>query len=139
MAERGLEDVVFTGPVSDEMLSRYHRSAHIFCSPAIGRESFGMVLAEAMASGLPIVATNIAGHASVVNHGEQGLLVNPRDEAALAAGLRTLIEDRGLRESFAEAAREKVEEYRWERVAQRVMDYYQSASSPSLRGEALVR
>lgn len=133
IAERGVEDVVFTGPVGDDMLPRYHHSAHIFCSPSIGRESFGMVLAEAMAASLPIVATNIEGHASVINHGEQGLLVNPRDEVALEGGLRMLIEDTEFRRRLGAVAREKVEEYRWERVAQRVMNYYQSIPSTFLR------
>ena len=129
MAERGIDDVVFIGRVSDDELPGYHRSADIFCSPAICRESFGLVLLEAMAAGLPVVATNIAGHAGVVTHGEQGLLVPPCDEQALIDAIRTLINDAALRRRLGSTGRQMVEDYRWERVAERVLDYYRSVSA----------
>ena len=128
IGERGIQDVVFTGAVSDEDLPRYYQGADIFCSPATGMESFGIVLIEAMASGTPVVASDIGGFSTVVAHGEQGLLVPPRDEGALRDALRTLIVDASLRRRMGLAGREHVEEYRWERVAARVLDCYARAS-----------
>jgi len=128
VGERSIQDLVIVGAVSDEDLPRYYQAADIFCSPATGRESFGIVLLEAMASSTPIVATDIGGFSSVVTHGEQGLLVEPQSERALVDALRTLIADASLRRRMALAGREHVEEYGWDRVATRVLDVYASAS-----------
>jgi phosphatidylinositol alpha-mannosyltransferase len=124
MSERGIRDVVFTGHIPYNELPRYYRTAHIFCAPATGKESFGIVLIEAMAAGKPIVASRIEGYTSVVTHGFQGLLVPPKDETALADALALLIQNPELREEMGARGKEAVEEYRWERIAQRVMDYY---------------
>ncbi len=121
-----LADVVFVGYVSDDDLPRYYKAADIFCAPAIGKESFGIVLLEAMAASKPIVASNIEGYANLISHGVNGLLVKPKDEKALAAALSQLLEDKALRERMGALGRQQVEDYSWERVAQRVMDYYQS-------------
>lgn len=125
VAEHGLRDVIFAGYVSDEQLPRYHRSAHVFCAPNTGNESQGIILLEAMAAGCPVVASNIGGFAGVVTHGVEGLLVRPKDADALAAALQQLLEDSRLRQTMGERAREAAEQYSWERVAQRVLSYYE--------------
>src|SRR2546423_6892311 len=89
---QGWPDVVFTGYVSDSDLPRYFASAHIYCSPATGGESLGIVLLEAMASGKPIVASNISGYATVVSHGIDGLLTTPRNSEELAIALGHMLE-----------------------------------------------
>lgn len=127
MSERNLQDVVFTGSVSNEDRARYYKSADIYCSPATGNESFGIVLLEAMAAGAPIVASDIEGYAGVVTHGVDGLLVPPKDGAALAAAIERLLADPTLRERLAGNASRTVDEYRWDRVARRVLDHYAAA------------
>ena len=126
MGERNLQDVVFVGRVSDEDKFRYYKSADIFCSPATGRESFGIVLLEAMAAGKPVVASDIEGFSSVLTHGHDGLLVPPKKDDQLAEAIGSLLRDPGLRSRLVANARRSVEEFRWERVAGRVMDYYES-------------
>ena len=129
IAERNLQDVVFLGNVTDEDKARYYKTADIYCSPATGRESFGVVLLEAMAAGAPVVATNIEGYSSVITHDREGLLVPPKDEARLAEALDALLAMPEHRRRLAAQGRASVEQFDWEVVASRVMDYYQSLLS----------
>ena len=121
----GLRDVKFVGYVSSEELPRYYRTAHVFCAPSTGFESFGLVLLEAMAAGTPIVASDIPGYHHVVTHGGEGLLVPPMDEEALADALVQLLRDAPLRARLAARGRLTADKYSWLRVAQSTLDLYQ--------------
>ena len=121
---QGWQDVIFTGYVSDEEKPRYFTSAQVFCAPAIGGESLGIVLLEAMASGTPIVASDIKGYATVVNQGVDGLLVAPRQSDELAGAICHLLENETLRQQFIRAGLVKARDYAWPHVARSVMDYY---------------
>ena len=121
----GIKDVVFVGPVSFNDLPRYYATADIFCAPATGRESFGMVLLEAMALGKPIVASRIEGYASVVTDGREGLLVPPKDVVGLARALEKCLESSDLRREMGEQGLVTAQRYDWPIIAQRVLEYYQ--------------
>jgi len=121
----GQRNVHFVGAPSDEELPRYHRTADIFCSPALGHESQGYVILEAMAGRVPVVASNIEGYASVVTHGVDGLLVRPKDPLELANALTGLVRDERRRQELSEAGRVRVEHYSWPRVTQQVLSYYE--------------
>jgi len=120
-----MQDVVFAGYIADEDLPRYQRTADIYCSPATGNESAGIVLLEAIAAGRPIVASNIEGYASVITHGVEGLLVLPKDAEALSHALVHLLADDALREQMGERGRLRAEEFSWERISQRILSYYE--------------
>ena len=124
MGACSLEDVVFAGKVSYDDLARYYATADIFCSPATGSESFGIVLVEAMAAGKPVIASDIEGYRCIVQDGQQGLLVPRKDAAALANSLARLIENPELARRLAANGRQAVEQYRWQAVAAQVEDYY---------------
>jgi phosphatidylinositol alpha-mannosyltransferase len=121
---RGIRDVEFLGRVSDEEKVRYFASADIYCAPNTGQESFGIVLLEAMAAGVPIVASDIHGFKRVVERNVQGILVEPRNPRALAAALYALARDPELRHDMGEAGRERAPEFSWDRVTERIVDYY---------------
>jgi phosphatidylinositol alpha-mannosyltransferase len=120
-----VSDIEFHSYAPYEALPRYHHSAHLFCAPNTGFESQGLVLLEAMAAGLPVVASNIEGFASVVTHGVEGLLVLPGDEAGLAEAILELLEDEPRRREMAEQARARAQEFSWERVSQQILSYYE--------------
>jgi len=120
-------DVVMAGYVPDSVLPRYYCSADIFCAPATGAESFGIVLLEAMASGLPIVATEIDGYMSVLEPGRDSLTVTPKSWAELSAALVILARDQDLRRRMGAYGLEKAGRYAWEEVASQVLGVYREA------------
>lgn len=116
-------DVHFAGSVNGGRPA-YYASADIYCSPCT-KASFGVVLLEAMASGKPIVASDINGYRLVMEHGKQGLLVPEADTGAFADSLLKLLKDKRLREKMGAAGRRTaVEQFSWDLVARRVEDYY---------------
>jgi phosphatidylinositol alpha-mannosyltransferase len=121
-----LEDVAFVGYASHEDLPRYYKTADVFCAPATGEESFGIVLLEAMAASKPIVASANEGYASVMSQRVEGLLVPPEDGQAIASALISLLGDESLRQEMGARGRLNAEIYSWQNIAQRVMDYYGS-------------
>lgn len=128
MEREQIHGIDFIGFVSREALPRYYASCDIFCAPSIARESFGIVLLEAMASGKPVLATTIPGYASVMANEREGLMVEPRDPSALAVAMVRLLADRELRRSLAARGRETAQHYAWPQVAQRVLDLYERAA-----------
>jgi phosphatidylinositol alpha-mannosyltransferase len=121
---RQIRDVEFLGRISEDAKARYFATADIFCAPSTGQESFGIVLLEAMAAGVPIVASDIHGYKNVVQRDATGLLVEPKNHKQLAAALYSLARDPGLRREMGQAGRERAPEYSWPRVTQQVVDFY---------------
>jgi phosphatidyl-myo-inositol alpha-mannosyltransferase len=121
------ERVLMLGAVPHDRLPPYHAAADVFIGPATGGESFGIVLVEAMAAGLPVVASDIEGWREVVRDGVDGLLVPPSDPQALAAAVRRVLGDADVAGRLARGGRERSERYRWETVAQEIEAAYRDA------------
>lgn len=127
ISEHNLQDVHFIGSVSYHDLPRYYQLADIFCAPAVGKESFGIVLLEAMASGTSIVASNIDGFRSVLHDGIQGVLVQPKDSTALFQALLRLAKHPEERSLMAENGISHVEKYRSDKIATEVLQFYETS------------
>jgi glycogen(starch) synthase len=112
----------------DELERLYGRAAVVACPSH--REGFGVVCAEAMAHGRPVVAADVGGLRDLVVHEETGLLVPPRDVIALRAALERLLSDRGLRRRLGAAARARIAEgFTWARFADDTLRAYDDAIS----------
>ena len=122
-AELGLEDAVkFLGFVADAELPAVYNAADLYVGASrrydLLAEGFGIALVEASACGLAVVAGDSGGVADAVRDGETGILVDPDDPAAVAAGITRLLADDAARRRMGAAGRRAVEtRYNWDRVA----------------------
>jgi len=128
MGRHRVSGVEFAGYVSHHDKARYLASCDVICFPSTRNESFGLVLTEAMASGKPIVASNIPGYASVVTHEREGLLVPPQDDVELATALIRLLSDPEERARLGGQGRRTAAQYAWPSVAARVLEIYRKAA-----------
>jgi glycosyltransferase involved in cell wall biosynthesis len=127
----GLErKVIFTGIVSDDALPLYYNLADVFVVSSIdSSEAFGIVALEAMATGLPVVASDLPGVRSVVQKGLTGLLFKPKDVTFLAKQLHYLLENPQVCNKLGKLGRERVQRYyTWHVVGKEVYDMYQQHS-----------
>ncbi|MDI6850598.1 MAG: glycosyltransferase family 4 protein [bacterium] len=128
MVDPDLADRVnFLGFISSNRLPALYRSCDIFVSPAIGGESFGIVLLEAMASGKPVIASNNEGYMELVSDGIDGFLFERKNVAQLVDKLELLIKNPDLRRKLGEKARLKALNYSWPKIAKEVLEYYEYA------------
>src|SRR5439155_698949 len=113
--------------VAHDRLPPYLAACDVFVGAATGQESFGMVLVEAMATGVPVVATDIAGYREVVRDGADGILVPPSDASALGDALGRVLDDPALAGRLAGGGRARAEEFSWDVVATRLEAAYRDA------------
>jgi glycosyltransferase involved in cell wall biosynthesis len=130
--------ITFQGHVPLQDLPDLYRACDVFVLPSVSRlEAFGIVALEAMASGLPVVASDIPGVREVVDEGAEGYLANPLDPANLAARVNELLVSPLKRARFGRNGRAKVlREFSWERVAAQVERVYEQVLHGAKPSEA---
>jgi glycosyltransferase involved in cell wall biosynthesis len=120
--------VEFMGWKATEQLRQEYAASNLFLFPS-RHEGMPNAVLEAMASGLPVIATRIAGNEELVVDGQTGFLVPVEDAAALREALRDLLADDGKRARMGRAARARVEqEYGWQRAATQYLSILEKAS-----------
>lgn len=124
---RGTRGVEWLGPVSDEEKARRLRGAAAFCAPSMYGESFGIVLLEAMAARVPVVASDIPGYRDVVRRDREALLVPAGDADGLRSALRAVLTDRGPASTLVEAGCQRVLEFSMTSLAERYLGLFDQA------------
>ncbi|HEX9036513.1 MAG TPA: glycosyltransferase family 4 protein [Ktedonobacterales bacterium] len=134
VTEAGWEDVIFLGRVAPQALPSLYASADVFCAPGTGGESQGVVLLEALASGRAVVASDMPGYRSVIQHGRNGVLTTPGRHRELAEAICGLLASADERRRLGEAGRRSALNFGWDRVSTQVLAYYEE-----MRADALAR
>jgi len=124
-----LKNISFTGYVEKHHLNQLLAAADVYVSPSV-YETFGMAVLEALASGLPIVATNVGGLSEIVENGENGFLVPSRNPDALSDAVLKMLFSETMRSKFSRNNRIKAKKYSDDVIFPKILDiYYESMSS----------
>jgi len=127
--ENKLKEVYFEGEKRGKEVPPYYQTADIFIGPSIFGESFGLVLLEAMASGVPVVAFANQGYKEFLKGKRGAFLVPPRNYKALANKIEILIKNPQLRKEMGEWAQKETQKYSWDKICDKVLDFYQLCQS----------
>ncbi len=129
-SELGIKErVVFTGRVEEKVLPEFYALADFAVLPSTDKgEAFGLVLAEAMACGKAVIASDLPGVRNLVEKGINGLLVNPRDSIDLAEKMEKLLGNKSMCRRMGKNGRKKAEkEFGWKKIALKIEDVYLNA------------
>lgn len=125
VAELGLSEmVVFKGYARSEEIPRYYASCDVYCSPALGGESFGIVLLEAMALAKPVVASRIPGYDRVIIDDYNGLFFDPHKPEDIAQKIIKVLKNEDLRKRLINNGKEFVKDYSWFNIAKNIEEFY---------------
>jgi phosphatidyl-myo-inositol alpha-mannosyltransferase len=119
-----LERVDLCGGLSEDELTAELEAASLLAAPALGGESFGMVLTRAFATATPAVASDIEGYAAVADE-SSAVLVPPGEATAVARAIVELLQDEPRRAALGAGARKVAEQYSWDRIARRLVEIYE--------------
>lgn len=122
--------VTFVGPLPQSAMPDAYAACDFSCCPSVYPEPFPVVNVEVMAAGRPVVGSRVGGIPELVGDGETGVLVEQEDVASLARAIVALAEDAGCRRRLGAAARERVQEMTWDRIADRMFEIYAEIGAP---------
>ncbi len=121
------QSVFFIGPKTGQDLAEAYKKASLVVLPSTSdSESFGIVLIEAMASGRPVIGSDIGGIPSVIDHEKNGLLVPPKNPKALAEAIERILGDRVLAVRLANFGEAKAQNFRWENQTKKYVNLFKT-------------
>jgi phosphatidylinositol alpha-mannosyltransferase len=127
LRRRAVPNVEWLGQVSEDEKARRMRAATLLCAPALGGESFGIVLLEAMAAGAAVVASDIDGFRNVARADHDALLVEPGDPVRLRDAMRRVLDDAGRRAELVASGDQRAAEFSMHHLAERFVGLYEQA------------
>lgn len=135
------ERILFVGRISEDELSKYYALSDLVVLPSIARgEAFGLVLLEAMASGKPVIASNLPGVRTVIDDSVNGYLVPPKDVEELASKISFLLENKNVKFLFGQEGRRKVEKrYAWDIIGKKLEGVYEEVLDEDIANRGFLR
>jgi len=133
------------GMIDDDQKATVLASGSLYIAPNTGGESFGIVLLEAMATGTPVVASNLAAFSRVLREGHAGMMFNNDDSSSLAAAVNKLLQDESAQQKLTAAGHARAAQFDWSIVAHQIIEVYESVRvegtvvEPDLTGQMLGR
>lgn len=124
------KDIFLVGIAPDDLIPTLYQAADVLTFPSV-KEGWGLVVLEAMATGLPVLASDLPVFREYLRPKENALLVDPLDETAIAAGMLRLVEDEWLRQRLVAAGPVTAQRFSWTATAQAHVDYYRTLDSNS--------
>lgn len=117
----------FLGRITEKEKADFLHSIGLYVAPNTGGESFGIILAEALAGGAAVVASNIPAFKALLGEGRYGSLFTSEDSQSLASSIVTILQDSQLRENFRSEGKVYAQSFDWDVVAERIYDVYEMA------------
>lgn len=119
------EKIKFLGQIPNEKIPEYLSAADCFVLPSL-KEGFGIVILEAMAAVLPVVATKVGGILDIIEDGKNGILIEPGDSKEIVKAIQKIYSKKELSLNLVQNAKMNLEKYDWKTIAQRVYLIYQN-------------
>jgi len=119
--------VEFLGKISEEDKADFLASVSLYIAPNTGGESFGIILAEAMAGGAAVVASDIPAFVDVLGNGEFGALFESENSESLAKVVIDLLRDKNKREELAKSGAVHAQRFDWSQVGEQIFEVYELA------------
>ncbi len=131
-------NIVYHGVLHGKALVRQYQNASVFVLPSTGKtESFGMVMIEAMACGVPVIGTNVGGIPLVIEDKKTGLIVPPSDVRAMSEAIRSVLDDPAKAAKLSNRAYQKVQRlYAWPTLVEQYMDVVRRVSNRDVEAES---
>lgn len=127
------DDIVFAGFITDAEKPSYYKTADIYCAPSTGNESQGITLLEAMATGTPVIASDIPGYRTVITESDIGIMIPPKDPERLAWAICHLLRNEQTRAAYIKQGRLCAEGYDWRRVTTQIEQIYKEGVEHFIR------
>ncbi|MEJ6626460.1 MAG: glycosyltransferase family 4 protein [Actinomycetes bacterium] len=127
------ERLIFLGRISEIEKAQFFKSISLYIAPNTGGESFGIILAEAMASGTPIVASNLPAFVKLLDNGKAGAIFTSENSDELAETVLKLLGDSQARADIATVGLEKAKSYDWNSIGEQILSVYEMALAGNLK------